>query len=75
MQWTYEITTATKPRVFMRLVQVFDQQLLTISFLKLTLFDDHTRITLTVDVDTELAYRIQTKLYNQADIQDVDLHV
>ena len=75
MQWTYEITTASEPRVLMRLVQVFDQQRLTISFLNLALLEGYVKITVTVDVETELAYRIQAKLYNQIDIQSVDLHV
>ena len=75
MQWTYEITTASRPRVLMRLVQVFDQQRLTISSLKLALLDDQVKIAVTVEVETELAYRIQAKLYSQTDIQNVDLHL
>ena len=59
----------------MRLVQVFDQQRVTISSLQLALLDDHVNIALTVEVETELAYRIQAKLYSQTDIQKVDLHI
>lgn len=75
MQWTYQITAASRPRVLMRLVQVFDQQRVTISSLQLALLDDHVNIALTVEVETELAYRIQAKLYSQTDIQKVDLHI
>ena len=57
----------------MRLVQVFDQQSLVISSLKLARLDDWIKITLTVDVEPELAHRLRLKLYNQTDIQDVDL--
>ena len=73
MRWTYEITTAARPKVLMRLVQVFDQQLLTIDCLHLRTFEDHVTISLTVDVETELAYRIRAKLYNLTDIRNVDL--
>ena len=75
MQWTYQITAASRPRVLMRLVQVFDQQALIISSLQLALCDDRVKITLTVDVEPELAHRILAKLYNQTDIQTVDLYM
>ena len=75
MEWTYEITASSKPKVLMRLVQVFDQQLLTISSLHLIQSEDHVKITVTVGVETKLAYRILAKLYNQVDVQDVDLHI
>jgi hypothetical protein len=75
MQWTYQITAASRPRVLMGLVQVFDQQHLVISSLKLALLDDRVKICLTVDVEPELAQRLQAKLYNQTDIQDVDLYI
>ena len=73
MQWTYRISAASRPRVLMRLVQVFDQQSLVISSLELALLDNCVKITLTVDVEPELAHRLRIKLYNQTDIQDVDL--
>jgi acetolactate synthase regulatory subunit len=74
MRWTYHITAASKPRVLMRLVQVFDQQSMTISSLELALLNDSVSITLTVDADRELADRVRAKLYNQIDIRDVDLY-
>jgi acetolactate synthase regulatory subunit len=73
MEWTYQITAASKPRVLMRLVQLFDQQSLVIRSLELALLDNRVKINLTVDADTALAHRIQAKLYHQLDIQEVDL--
>jgi len=73
MEWTYQITAASKPRVLMRLVQLFDQQSLVIRTLELALLDNSVKINLTVDADAALAHRIQAKLYHQLDIQEVDL--
>lgn len=73
MRCTYQITADSRPRVLMRVVQVFDQQSITISSLELTLLEDRVRITLTVDVDRAHADRVRAKLYNQTDIVDVDL--
>ncbi len=75
MRWTYQITAASRPRVLMRLVQVFDQQSMTIRSLELALLDDCVVISLTVDADQELAHRVRAKLYNQTDIRDVDLYL
>jgi len=57
----------------MRLMQVFDQQSLVISSLKLALLDNCVKITLTTEVEPELARRLQAKLYHQTDVQEVDL--
>jgi glycine cleavage system regulatory protein len=73
MEWTYQITAASRPRVLMRLVQLFDQQSLVIRSLELALLDNRVKINLTVDADAALAHRIQAKLYHQLDIQEVDL--
>jgi hypothetical protein len=73
MQWTYQITAVSKPRVLMRLVQLFEQQSLVIHSLRLALLDDRVKISLTVEVEPELAHRLQAKLYHQIDIQEVDL--
>lgn len=73
MKWTYQITAASRPRVLMRLVQVFDQQSLAIRSLELTLLDNHVKINLTVEIEPDLARRLQAKLYLQTDIQNVDL--
>jgi acetolactate synthase regulatory subunit len=73
MKWTYQITAASRPRVLMRLVQIFDQQSLVIRSLELALLDNRVRISLTVEVERELALRLQAKLYHQMDIENVDL--
>ena len=73
MQWTYRIIAASRPRVLMRLVQLFDQQSLVIRSLELALLDNCVKISLTVEVERELALRIQAKLYHQIDIESVDL--
>jgi len=73
MKWIYQITAASKPRVLMRLVQLFDQQSLVIRSLELALLDNRVRISLTVEVERELALRLQAKLYHQMDIENVDL--
>ena len=73
MKWIYQITAASKPRVLMRLVQLFDQQSLVIRSLEPALLDNRVRISLTVEVERELALRLQAKLYHQMDIENVDL--
>jgi acetolactate synthase small subunit len=73
MEWTYQITAASRPRVLMRLVQIFEQQSLVIRSLDLALLDNLVKINLTVEVEAALAHRIQAKLYHQLDIQEVDL--
>jgi acetolactate synthase small subunit len=73
MEWTYQITAASKPRVLMRLVQLFDQQSLVIHSLQLALLENKVQIKLTVEVEAELAKRLQAKLYHQLDIQNVEL--
>lgn len=73
MLCTYQITAASRPRVLMRLIQVFDQQSMIISSLELALLDDCVKITLTVDADRARAERVRAKLYNQNDILNVDM--
>lgn len=57
----------------MRLIQIFDQQSLVIRSLELALLDNRVKINLKVEVDPELARRLQAKLYHQVDIQEVEL--
>jgi acetolactate synthase small subunit len=73
MEWTYEITAAPRPRVLVRLVQLFDQQALDIRSLQLTRFDGCVLIRLTVAVEAALARRLCAKLYHQVDVQEVGL--
>ncbi|MBB5318028.1 hypothetical protein [Tunturibacter empetritectus] len=74
MRWTFQITAASRPRVLMRLVQIFDQQSLVIRSLELVLLNNRVKINLTTEVELELARRLQAKLYHQVDIEDVELH-
>jgi hypothetical protein len=73
MRWTFQITAASRPRVLMRLVQIFEQQSLVIRSLELVLLDNRVKINLTTEVEPELALRLQAKLYHQIDIEDVEL--
>ncbi len=73
MQWTYRITAASRPKVLMRVTQVFDQQLLSMRELKLADADGIVTIHIHVDVAADLAHRIQAKLYSQLDVCNVDL--
>lgn len=73
MQWTYRITAASRPLLLRRLVQLFDQQSLVITSLKLSLLDHAVQIDLTVEVEPELARRLHAKLYHQADVKEVEL--
>ncbi len=73
MTWTYQITAASRPRVLMRLMQLFEQQSLVIRTLELALLDSRVKITLTVEVESALAHRLQAKLYQQLDIEQVEL--
>lgn len=75
MRWTYRITAVSRPKVLMRVVQVFDQQSLVIRSLQLALLDDCVDITLIVDAEHELAQRVQAKLSNQIDVRNVDLYM
>ncbi len=73
MQWTYKITAASRPKVLMRVAQVFDQQLHSMSELMLADVDGTVTIHINVDVSADLAHRIQAKLYSQLDVRNVDL--
>ena len=75
MLWTYQITAASRPRVLMRLVQVFDQQCLVIRSLTLSLLDDHVSIAVTIEVEPGQAHRVRAKLCNQIDIQNVEMYL
>lgn len=73
MEWTYQITTNAQPMVLARLVQIFDQQRLTISSLWLTQNEEKVDIRLTVEVEVELARRLEAKLWHQVHVQKVRL--
>lgn len=73
MVWTYRICAAARPRVLMRVAQLFDQQSVPMSRCCLLRREGMLEIEIIVDVDTELAQRIHAKLYKLEDLTDVEL--
>lgn len=73
MAWTYRITAAARPRLAMRVAQIFDQQLLEMDRFDLAREDAVTTIRISVECDESLARRIHAKLYRLADIVHVEL--
>lgn len=73
MMWTYRITAAARPRLIMRIAQVFDQQLLEIDRLEVIRERDVTVLRAEVHCDEYLARRIHAKLYRMPDIMHVAL--
>jgi hypothetical protein len=75
MHWTYKITAQARPRVLMRLAQLFDQQLVAIQSCHLVTIDDRLEIIIAIDTDAELAHRLHAKLWKHCDLLNVDLLV
>ena len=73
MAWTYRITAAARPRLAMRVAQVFDQQLLEVERFELIRKDAATTIRISVECDESVARRIHAKLYRLADLVQIDL--
>ena len=73
MEWTYTIRAAARPRVMMRIVQVFDQQMVQMRQCLLLESGDGLDISVTIDVEEELALRIHAKLYKQEDLEHIAL--
>lgn len=73
MEWTYKISAAARPRVLMRIVQVFDQQMVSMSRCVLVELGGTLDIVVTAEMDAELAQRIHAKLHKQMDLTSVDL--
>lgn len=73
MVWTYRITAAARPRLIMRLAQIFDQQLLEIDRLEVIRERDVTVIRIEIHSDEYLARRIHAKLYRLSDVVHVVL--
>ena len=72
MRWTYRITAAAaRPRLIMRLVQLFDQQLLEIDRLEVMRLHDATMVRIVVRCEEHVARRIHAKLYRLADVAHV----
>ncbi len=73
MMWTYRITASSRPRLAMRVAQIFDQQMLEAEQFHLTRQGDATSIHIVVECDAFLAHRIHAKLYRLTDIVHADL--
>jgi hypothetical protein len=73
MEWTYTITAASRPRVMMRIAQVFDQQMVPMRQCLLLESGQGLDISITIDVEEELALRIHAKLYKQQDVENISL--
>jgi hypothetical protein len=73
MEWTYTIRVASRPRAMMRIAQVFDQQMVPMRQCLLLDSGQGLDISVTIDVEEELALRIHAKLYKQQDIEYIEL--
>ncbi len=71
MKWTYRVTAAARPRLIMRLAQVFDQQMIEIDRLEVKRLQDATMMRIEVCCEEHLARRIHAKLYRLADVAHV----
>jgi hypothetical protein len=73
MEWTYRISAAARPKVLSRVVQVFDQQLVSMCRCSLEEAGELLELVVTVDIEHDLAQRIHAKLYKQLDLLHIDL--
>ncbi|CAN5704811.1 hypothetical protein BH10ACI4_BH10ACI4_08340 [soil metagenome] len=73
MEWTYTINALSRPRVLMRVVQVFDQQMVNMRECRLIESGDSLRITILIDASEDLARRMHAKLYKQLNMEHIDL--
>jgi hypothetical protein len=73
MAWTYRITAAARPRLTMRVAQIFDQQLLEVERFDLVREAAATTIRISVECDEPIARRIHAKLYRLTDLVHVEL--
>jgi acetolactate synthase regulatory subunit len=73
MEWTYRISAAARPKVLMRVVQVFDQQLVAMRRCSMEEAGNLLELSITVDIEQGLAQRIHAKLYKQHDLLHIDL--
>ncbi|MCU1320876.1 MAG: hypothetical protein JWM43_525 [Acidobacteriaceae bacterium] len=73
MEWTYTINALSRPRVLMRVVQVFDQQMVPMRECRLIESGNSLRITVIIDAGEDLARRMHAKLYKQLDMEHIDL--
>jgi hypothetical protein len=75
MEWTYKISASARPKVLMRVVQVFDQQSMPMRRCVLEECGELLEIEIVAEMGEDLARRIQAKLYKLVDLLEVDLIV
>lgn len=73
MEWTYTIKAISRPRVLMRVAQVFDQQMVAMRECRLIDTGIALEITVTIEAEEYLARRMHAKLYKQQDMEQIDL--
>jgi acetolactate synthase regulatory subunit len=73
MEWTYRISAAARPKVLMRVVQVFDHQLVAMRRCSLDTAGELLELEIAVDIEQQLAQRIHAKLYKKLDLLQIDL--
>ena len=73
MEWTFKIGAEARPRVLMRIAQLFEQQMVAMHTCHMVTVDGQFDILITVEVEAELAHRIHAKLWKQFDLLTVDL--
>jgi hypothetical protein len=73
MEWTFKIGAEARPRVLMRIAQLFEQQMVAMRTCHMVTIDGLLDIVITVDLEAELAHRIHAKLWKQFDLLRVDL--
>lgn len=73
MAWSFQIKAVARPRLIMRVAQIFDQQMLEIERFDLTREGSIATIHISVECDEPVVRRVHAKLYRLADLAHVDL--
>ena len=73
MEWTYKISASVRPKVLMRVVQVFDQQSVAMRRCLLEECGEVLEVTIVAEVDEDLARRMQAKLHKLVDLLEVEM--
>lgn len=73
MEWTYKINALARPRLLMRVAQVFDQQSLVMRWCVMTEAGGRVDLRIGVVANADVARRVHAKLYKCVDIDRVDL--
>jgi hypothetical protein len=73
MQCTYKIIAHNQPRVLARIIQLFDQQLLTLHSLVFKRLANEVHLTVTIECEPARTDRLAAKLHSQLAIHSVEL--